>query len=193
MDKRRSKYVWKITECNTKCGMKQLVTVKRRKERKRCRVHSRAKKQPDKWVRETAQQVETSLQTLQLQIQERFQEWPVGYRNGRKDFKAGFRMHVDLAYQVCDCLIGVEVHGGSEHKDDENTQRRDEDKSAAWKEEVAAQPDTAVPRCVGQILTIWAPEIVPKEHNGPLTTSAWRAWVNEQVQLHVRTHVLRDA
>ena len=181
--KRRDKYTWKPVMCKAKCGMMQLVPNKRRKERKRCKAHARTKR--DKWVPETDALVRAKLLEMGHEITGRYQEWPVGRLDKSADFSSRFRMHIDLAYQFDGMLIAVEVHGSAEHKHDEKTIARDKDKVAAWGDEVAAQSADAWPRCMGAIVTIWAPELVPEEDGGPLSEAEWERLVSDKIATHV--------
>lgn len=186
MKKRRDKYAWLTADCF--CGIKQLIVKKNAPAHiTACWVHT---EQAKRWVPESAALVTRALQMLSLVLQDHFQEFPVGTRDVEGNFSKRMCFNIDLAFQVNNKLMAVEVHGGAEHIYDQETVLRDKNKQVAWGEEVDQQSDGALPRCVGQILVIWAPALVPAEDGGPKSRDQWEQWVHDIVVNHVQQHML---
>lgn len=186
MKKRREQYVWLTAHCH--CGIKQLIIEENAAAHDTvCLVHSEKAK---RWVPEAATLVIRALQILMLVLQDYFQELPVGTRDNASNFCTRMCFSIDLAFQVNNMLMAVEVHGGAEHVYDKDVIKRDKNKQLAWAEEVAQQSADASPRCVGPILVIWAPELVPASEGGRRLVSEWESWVHESVVWHVRQHMM---
>lgn len=190
MAKRFKDYKWQELACK-RCGMKQLVADQPHKLRK-CNVHC---PKPRKCVRGTAEAISRTLEEMGVQVQQIYQEFPLGTRRVGKhtcgDYSKELPQRIDFVYQVADRLFAVDVHGGNEHKYKEPTRKRDAQRMAAWDEEVQHQADDAFLRCVGTVLTIWAPKLVPTDQGGPVTAGKqWKAYVRSQVMRHVQKYVL---
>ena len=186
MERRKKEFAWLVASCG--CGIKQLI--KKRNAAAHltvCLVHSANAR---KWVPQTVNVVMRVLRSMGLELQDHFQEWPVGTRDANGNFTKRMMFHIDLAFRLNDRLMAIEVHGGSEHANDKKAIQRDEMKEQAWAEEVAQQSATTSPQCVGPILVIWAPNLLHSEQGGAMEADEWEQWVERSVTTHIRTHMM---
>lgn len=186
MERRQTEFTWLVAWCH--CGIKQLIKREDAAAHETlCLVHS---VKAHKWVPQTMVIVMRVLHLMGLELQDHFQEWPVGTRNMKGKFTKRMKFRIDLVFRLHDRLMAIEVHGGAEHVNCKKAMRRDKRKKQAWDEEVAEQSATASPRCAGPILVIWAPSLVPDQEGGPMEESHWEHWVMHSVATHIRTYMM---